>query len=333
MYPGLRRVRVLASFSDGTSLRASYVLAADGANSTARDLLGIGIGTVGPGALGSTTTVMFEADLLQRCADAPAGVYVTAFGSILPMYPEGGWAWIGQVPEGADHREPLARTLGDGLPFEVSRVQRWTVNAFVAGEHNLCWKLAGVVQAWARPGLLDTYESERLPVAHLTLRQAVANAQLLMQAQQKRIEQLASGDADGEIELPRSEHYFAQLGLVLGVAYGNEAAEPGTDYVPSTSPGHRMPHVDLGGGRSTVDAVGEWFTLFTENPAAADWTDRAELGPSGPLPVRVEQLSGSYGTLLVRPDGHIGAWWDKRVVGADELLRALETISAAGLVQ
>ncbi|MEY9863372.1 putative polyketide hydroxylase [Catenulispora sp. GAS73] len=362
---------VLASFGDGTSLRASYVLAADGANSTARDLLGIG--TVGPGALGSTTTVMFEADLLRRCADAPAGVYVTAFGSILPMYPEGGWAWFGQVPEGADHREPLARTLGDGLPFEVSRVQRWTVNAFVAERfrsgrvllagdaahaippagglgmntgvadvHNLCWKLAGVVQGWARPGLLDTYESERLPVAHLTLRQAVANAQLLTQAQQKRVEQLASGDADGEVELPWSEHYFAQLGLVLGVAYGNEAAEPGTDYVPSTSPGHRMPHVDLGGGRSTVDAVGEWFTLFTENPAAADWTDRAdwadradraELGPSGPVPVRVERLSGSYGTLLVRPDGHIGARWDKRVVGADELSRALETISAAGLVQ
>ncbi|MEZ0112857.1 putative polyketide hydroxylase [Catenulispora sp. EB89] len=351
---------VLASFGDGTSLRASYVLAADGANSTARDLLGIG--TVGPGALGSTTTVMFEADLRQRCADAPAGVYVTAFGSILPMYPEGGWAWIGQVPEGADHREPLARTLGDGLPFEVSRVQRWTVNAFVAEHfrsgrvllagdaahaippagglgmntgvadvHNLCWKLAGVVQGWARPGLLDTYESERLPVAHLTLRQAVANAQLLMQAQQKRVEQLASGDADGEIELPWSEHYFAQLGLVLGVAYGSEAAEPGTDYVPNTSPGHRMPHVDLGGGRSTVDAVGEWFTLFTEDPA--DWTDRAELGPSGPLPVRVERLSGGYGTLLVRPDGHIGARWDKRAVGGEELARAQETISAAGLVQ
>ena len=344
---------VLALLSDGSSVRARYVVAADGANSTVRDLLGIG--TVGPGTLGSSTTIVFEADLRQRCAEAPAGVYFTASGSILPLYPEGGWAWLGQVPEGADHRRLLARTLGDGLPFEVLRVQAWTVNAFVAEHfrsgrvllagdaahaippagglgmntgvadvHNLCWKLAGVVRGWAAPGLLDTYESERLPVAHQTLRQAVANAQLMMQAQQKRAEQLAAGDSDGEIELPWSDRYFAQLGLVLGVAYGADGAEPGTDYVPTTMPGHRMPHVDLGDGRSTLDAVGEWFTVFTQNP------DSIEL--NGLLPMRAERLGAGHGTVLVRPDGHIGARWDERP-SPEELLRAQETISTAGLAQ
>ena len=55
---------VLATFADGTSVRARYVLAADGANSAVRELLGIG--TAGPGALGAMTTVVFDADLLVR---------------------------------------------------------------------------------------------------------------------------------------------------------------------------------------------------------------------------------------------------------------------------
>lgn len=31
--------------------------------------------------------------------------------------------------------------------------------------HNLAWKLAGVLQGWASPELLDTYDAERRPTA------------------------------------------------------------------------------------------------------------------------------------------------------------------------
>ena len=344
---------VLATFADGTSVRARYVLAADGANSTARQLLGIG--AVGPGALGTMTTVVFEADLQRQRAEAPAGVYFTASGSLLPLYPEGGWAWIGQVPEGAEHREVVARAIGADVPIEVARVQNWVVNAFVAEHfrngrillagdaahaippagglglnvgladvHNLCWKLAGVLGGWAEPNLLDSYEAERQPVAQLNLRHAVANAQLMMQAGQRRAEQVQTGEVDGEIELPWSESYSAQLSLVLGVAYGSGAAEPGTDYVPTTLPGHRMPHLELDSGRSTLDALGEWFTVFTEDPAG--WTEQ-----TAPWPVRIERLTGADGTLLVRPDGHIAARWNKGPAEGDELWRAQQTISESGL--
>jgi putative polyketide hydroxylase len=206
------------------------------------------------------------------------------------------------------------------------------MNTGIADVHNLCWKLAGVLQGWAEPSLLDTYETERQPVAQLTLRQAVANAQLMAQAQQRRSEQLQEGKngKDGEdgsvIELPWSDQYFAQLGLVLGVAYGSDAAEPGTDYVPTTLPGHRMPHVDLGSDRSTLDAIGEWFTLFTDDPAG--WAEQ-----TAPWPIRIEPLADGDGTLLVRPDGHICARWDKGPRGADEFLQAQPTISELGLVQ
>ncbi|WP_262418347.1 FAD-dependent monooxygenase [Streptomyces sp. SP2-10] len=248
----------------GTRVRARYVLAADGANSTVRRLLGIG--TSGPGALGGFTTVVFDADLGSWRARQPAGVYFTAHGSFAPLYPEGGWAWFGPTPEDAaraDWSGIVTRALGPGagVRAEVVRVQHWVMHAFVADRfrhgrtllagdaahavpiigglgmnagladvHNLCWKLAGLVHGWAGPGLLETYEAERRPVAQATLRQAVANAQLLGRVQSRRQDQLGSGAADSaRVETPWSERYFAQLGLVLGVTYRSAAVLTGTD--------------------------------------------------------------------------------------------------------
>jgi hypothetical protein len=52
----------------------------------------------------------------------------------------------------------------------------------------------------------------------------VANSQLMHQAQGRRHEQLQAGEtAPAQIELPWSDRYFAQLGLVLGVAYHSDA--------------------------------------------------------------------------------------------------------------
>ncbi|WP_189959108.1 FAD-dependent monooxygenase [Streptomyces alanosinicus] len=387
-------------------IRARYVLAADGAHSTVRRLLGIG--TVGPGALGAITTVVFDADLDRWCARRPAGVYFTAHGSFMPLYPEGGWAWFGPTPEGAAGTEGteatdwgalVADALGPdaGVRPEVLRVQHWVMEAFVAERlrhgrillagdaahavpiigglgmnagvadvHNLCWKLAGVLQGWAGPGLLDTYAPERHPVARETLRQAVANAQLLRGVQSRRREQLRAGEAAPDrVELPWTDRYFAQLGLVLGVTYRSAAVltadddpsapaepsdcpspsdasdacdpsvppappAPGTDYVPTPAPGHRLPHLPLGDGRSTLDAVGPWFTLFTADPGA--WAQDT----AGSVPLRVEPLAGAHtvpyrlgphGALLVRPDGHVAAHWPDGPPRATALPAALHTIT------
>ncbi|EMF01741.1 2-polyprenyl-6-methoxyphenol hydroxylase-like oxidoreductase [Streptomyces mobaraensis NBRC 13819 = DSM 40847] len=246
----------------GTRVRARHVLAADGAHSTVRRLLGIG--TTGPGALGDITTVVFDADLGRWCADRPAGVYFTAHGSFLPLYPEGGWSWFAPTPDDPEHADwaaIVARALGPGVQagVEVLRVQQWVMRAFVAEEfrhgrvllagdaahampiigglgmntgvadaHNLCWKLAGVIQGWACPSLLDTYAAERRPVAQRTLRQTVANTRLLQQVQQHRRERITSGETTPkEAEVPWSEQYFAQLGLVLGAAYRSAAVLTG----------------------------------------------------------------------------------------------------------
>ncbi|MES5824132.1 FAD-dependent monooxygenase [Streptomyces sp. RG80] len=357
-------------------VRARHVLAADGANSTVRELLGIG--TTGPGAIAEVSTVVFDADLGDWCVDQPAGFYFTAHGGFLPLYPEGGWAWTDPTPEdtgSADWADLVSRALGPtaGVRPEVLRVQHWTVRAFVADRfrhgrillagdaahtvppaggmgmnaglgdvHNLCWKLAGVLHGWAAPSLLDTYEPERRPVASRTLDQAVANTRLMFQAQSRRQDQLRAGKAASDaVELPWSDRYFAQLGLVLGVVYdstavlgengaGPDDSAPGTDYTPTPQPGHRMPHLWLTPERSTLDAVGEWFTLLTADPA--HWEPHTD----GPWPLRVEPLPkelteqcslGLHGALLIRPDGHIAARWPDGSPGDSALHHALGTVT------
>ncbi|MFE7524755.1 FAD-dependent monooxygenase [Kitasatospora sp. NPDC057542] len=361
---------------DETRVRARHVIAADGATSTVRQLLGID--TTGPGAMGGFTTVVFDADLDRWCAHQPAGLYFTAHGLFGPLYPERGWAWFVPTPENAaraDWSDLLTRAIspGAGVRADVLRVQHWVMNAFVAERfrhgrilltgdaahavpivgglgmnagiadvHNLCWKLAGVLHGWAEPSLLASYETERQPVAHRTLRQAVENTRLLLHVQNRRREQRRTAEAAPvHVELPWSERYFAQLGLVLGVTYHSDAvladnstppepSDTGTDYIPTAEPGCRMPHLWLTPDRSTLDALGEWFTLLTPDPT--HW----ERQTTAPWPLRIEALPDehtdlcglrSHGALLIRPDGHIGARWRDRPPSDTALHHALTTIT------
>jgi hypothetical protein len=115
----------------------------------------------------------------------------------------------------------------------------------------------------------------------------------------------------------RSMEIFRRLGLAAQVA---GCAEPG----------RRLPHLWLAPDRSTLDAVGEGFTLLTPDPAR--WRQQ----DTTPWPLRVEPLPGRHtdlcglgphGALLVRPDGHIAARWRGRPPHDATLRHALTAIT------
>jgi putative polyketide hydroxylase len=77
----------------------------------------------------------------------------------------------------------------------------------VQDAQNRVWKLAALLEGQAGPSLLDTYETERLPVARIT-----TNANL-----QNSLSMGRTARQDGA-KLPRSE-FLNEQGLIFGKSY------------------------------------------------------------------------------------------------------------------
>ncbi|HAN36923.1 MAG TPA: monooxygenase, partial [Acidimicrobiaceae bacterium] len=155
------------------------------------------------------------------------------------------------------------------------------LNTGVADVHNLIWKLAAVEAGRLAPSMLDTYESERKPVAEFNCEQSLHNAFKLIEipialgVTADVDESIAAmhatladpaGRAAVQAAIANQAIHFDLLGLQLGHSYsgplviddGSEApllAEPARDYAPSSRPGGRLPHAWLPDGRSTLDLI------------------------------------------------------------------------------
>jgi len=192
-------------------------------------------------------------------------------------------------------------------------------NTDIHDAHNLAWKLALVLKGQASERLLDTYESERKPVARFTVEQAfsryVVRTAPWLQASQKT-EPLAH---DFDIE--------------LGYLYGSPAGTHADPRATFGLPGSRAPHVWLtrkGERVSTIDLTGHYLLLAGSE--GSPWLKAARevsehfagltldahcIGRDLEDPeCRFTDAYGisSQGASLVRPDGFV-AW---RSVGASE---------------
>ena len=191
------------------------------------------------------------------------------------------------------------------------------MNTGIQDAHNLAWKIAAVLRGWAGDGLLDTYEAERRPVAAANVERSVSLA--------------AAGLLPAEHPIIPSFSARTALDFDLGFGYrsaaivsdGSAAGEAAGDYVPEAKPGYRAPHTWLDGGGSrisTLDIIGEHFTLFHGGDGSTWEAAAARAAASLSVPVRVQTLRGAAradwpelfgisraGAVLVRPDGHV-AW-------------------------
>ncbi|GAA5111102.1 FAD-dependent oxidoreductase [Pseudonocardia adelaidensis] len=155
-------------------------------------------------------------------------------------------------------------------------------NTGVADAHNLAWKLAAACRGAEPAGLLDTYQSERLPIAELTVAQAL----------------LRSRKTPGR---PAPPDQVDATALVLGFRYPPAAGAPVEDpAAPSGEPGTRAPHVGLTDGRSLLD-------LF--DPTAHTLVADGEVSRADVLPGHRARWDAVYAgrRVLVRPDGVIAS--------------------------
>ncbi|MFD9948404.1 FAD-dependent monooxygenase [Nonomuraea sp. NPDC059023] len=301
----------------GTVVRADYLIGADGAGSAVR--AGLGIGMSGIGVLEHVAGIMVRADLgdlLDGKGFAICQVNNPGFSGMVRVVGDRLALHVSCAPGEEFPPErcvELARAAAgiadldveplDAMPWQSSAAvaDRFSVGrVFLAGDAahvmppsgaygantgiqdaaNLAWKLAAVLQGWAGPELLDTYDAERRPVAGLTVDQAVATGKEWFGAE------LPEGA--GEVEL------LDEVTLKFGYRYG--PGEPFEDpRRPGGAPGGRAPHVWLG-GVSTVDLWSDGPVLLA-GPDGAAWAEAARrLAAHDKVPLRARLLTGTTGT-------------------------------------
>jgi len=184
-------------------------------------------------------------------------------------------------------------------------------NTGIHDAHNLAWKLAQVIQGHANPRLLDSYASERKPVARFTVEQAFAR--------------YVARTAPWLATTQQTEAIAHDFDIEIGYLYGRDSvhADPRTT---GGMPGSRIPHywLERDGQRvSTIDLTGQWLLLA--GPGGAQWLDagRSAAARFERLPLDawcvgtdLADASGGFtnavgisasGAILARPDGFV-AW-------------------------
>ncbi|ANH92150.1 FAD-dependent oxidoreductase [Streptomyces sp. NPDC058319] len=366
------------------TVRADYLVAADGPRSPVRRRLGIG--QSGPGDLFANVSVTFRSKLLADVVGDRRFIccYLTdpeADGALLPVDNKEHWVfhapWHPERGESLDEfteerlQRHIRRAIGaPDLDVEITGKASWRAaervadrytdgrvllagdsvhemsptgafgsNTGIQDAHNLAWKLAAVLGGWAGPGLLDTYDTERRPVATATSARASARSVEHSHPGFAPAPGIGGGKRGGILNVVLGYRYLR--GAVIG-------ADPGQDVVPDAlrltgEPGTRAPHlwVRRDGERvSTLDLYERSLVLLSDARSTTDWhtaarrvaettgiplvsyrfgtdlTTEAPPAPDTPAP----DWAAAHGTtpdgaVLVRPDGFVA--WRTRTAAPD----------------
>ncbi len=202
------------------------------------------------------------------------------------------------------------------------------MNTGIGDALDLGWKLAASLKGWAGSNLLDTYETERRPIAVRNLEEANAN---LERTQKRAIppaimsdspegEQIRISMAEG-MERSNVKREFDAPGVHFGFRYespaiipdGTPPSDDASQWTQSSYPGCRAPHAWLESGKSTLDLFGHGFVLmcFKEQQKVEIFKKSCQ---QRSVPLTVQQIDNpeiaklyERAYVLVRPDGHV-AW-------------------------
>jgi 2-polyprenyl-6-methoxyphenol hydroxylase-like FAD-dependent oxidoreductase len=275
------------------TMRAAYMIAADGGESPIREALAIARN--GRGHMRTVRSVLFRAPLEQYLARGVSQFEIDQpdIKAFLTTYHDGRWVLMFTDDVERDDvalRAAIFQVLGrSDLDVEIITTGRWELGAlvaerfssgrvFLAGDaahalppsrggygaitgihdaHNLAWKLAAVFTGTSTPQLLETYDAERRPVAWLRHQQIFARPDYRAEAR---------GIADDEPIRDDDAMEFGQLyrsSAVLGA--GSELPPALRPDQWAGQPGTRAPHVWVqkdGERISTLDLFGRNWVLL-----------------------------------------------------------------------
>ncbi|MFI0511774.1 FAD-dependent monooxygenase [Streptomyces sp. WSLK1-5] len=330
------------------SLRAEYVVGADGMRSVVREAIGLpfpGRSVIRSVVLADVRLAEPPETLLTVNAVGDAFAFIAPFGD--GYHRVIAWNRARDVPDGEPldldeikevTRLALGRDFGmhdarwmsrfhsDERQAPAYRVGRVFLAGDAAHVHtpaggqgmntglqdaaNLSWKLAQVTGGHADPALLDTYQTERHPVGRAVLRSSGGIVRLAMA---RRPWELALRAALTTVLDHVGPARRRMLGRLTGIGYKYPAARSAH---PLT--GTRAPDVPLAnGGRLYESLRGGRFVLVTPGGGDAAGTPDTR---KGRLTV-AGWGSGRRTTLLVRPDGYVG--WAANDASPQEIEAAL----------
>ncbi|MFI9829538.1 FAD-dependent monooxygenase [Streptomyces sp. NPDC051913] len=312
------------------TLRAAYVVGADGMRSAVRDAIGLPF----PGKSVIRSVVLADV----RLAEEPETLLTVntvgdAFAFLAPFgdgyYRVIGWNRARNVPDSepldlAEVKEVARAALGrDFGMYDARWMSRFHSDerqapayrvgrVFLAGDAahvhtpaggqgmntglqdaaNLSWKLAQVIHGHATAELLDTYQAERHPVGKAVLR---SSGGLVRLAMAKRPWELALRATLTTVLAHVAPARRRMVGQLTGIGYRYPAPR-GAHRLTGT----RVPDVALTGGRLHEALRGGRFVLIT--PGAYD-----DQGARKDRLTVERWASDRRTTVLVRPDGYV-AW-------------------------
>jgi 2-polyprenyl-6-methoxyphenol hydroxylase-like FAD-dependent oxidoreductase len=289
------------------------------------------------------------------------------------------WSRAGDEAIESDVRRVLRGCTGADVPAEILAATPWTSGvalvaekfgagrALLAGDAvhlftptggfgmntgvddaaNLAWKLAAMVQGWGGPRLLDSYETERKPIAIRNTNAARSFAKTVGDVPvppEMEDDNLRGAAARAQVGafLGTFGEEFASIGVQLGARYdgspivcadGAPLKDTLTDYVPSSIPGGRAPHVWMDAGRgvgsSLFDRLGVGFTLLRPGPKVPGGAAIVEAAKKRNVPLAVLDVPDAEARdlyacdlCLIRPDQHV-AWRGNTVREAEKVIEQL----------
>jgi len=250
----------------------------------------------------------------------------------------------------------LADSYGKGRVFLAGDAVHLVVptgglgmNTGVGDAIDLSWKLAATLQGWGGSNLLGSYEAERRQIGERNVaasRYASLGRRRWRAAYRPNIlDNTPEGDETranlariADVEQRKTNE---MIGAELGYRYVGSpiiCSEPGEgpaddfmNYVPTTWPGARLPHLWLKDGTAVQDRIGDGFTLLRLGGTEADISglERSLKAYGAPLKVLdiddepAREIYG-YDLLLLRADMHV-VWRGNRLPESPKRVATIAT--------